>query len=107
MLSWVVRRMRSDPGTVLSLCSGMCVELYVMLELGFNIAEVLVVESSHFKCQQLVTVHGNMARVIATDVTSLHVDHIMDELQGRLLAAFASPPNTPWVQMEGAGKPES
>jgi hypothetical protein len=101
-LSRVVHRMQSPPGTVLSLCTGLCVELHVMLELGFNIREVLVVESSHFVCHALEAVHGRRIRVVSNDVLSLHIEELLELVTERLLAAFAGPTCTPWVSIRDA-----
>jgi hypothetical protein len=105
-LERVVRRLRAAPGTVLSLCSGLCVELYVMLELGYRVKEVLVVESSDFLCAMLAKTHGKRVRVIATDVTTLHIEELLDCVPVKLLAAFAGPTCTPWSCLRDDAKPK-
>ena len=106
-LAKVVKRMASAPGTVLSLCSGMCIELYVMLELGFRIREVLVVELDGEVRSMLQAVHGRLIRVIAYDVCELHIEDLLDVISEMLLAAFAGPTSRPWSNGAGFDDPTS
>ena len=99
ILSKVLKRLRSPPGVVLSLCAGLCVELYVMLELGYQVKTVLVVESSEFLCKMLKQVHGPLIQVISRDVTTLSIEELLDWVEEPLLAGFAGPTCTPWSSL--------
>ena len=101
-LAEVVNRRLMAPGYVLSLCAGLLVELYVMLELGFRVAVVLVVERSILLREMLVAVHGSRVRVLAETVEEFHQEMVAE--YGVLLAAFAGPTCTPWSRLAEAPK---
>ena len=99
VLSKVLKRLKAEPAVVLSLCAGLCVELYVMLELGFRIEEVLVIEESVILCEMLKKTHGRLVRVMGHDVVGWEEAGFLGWFPRRLLSAFAGPPCTPWSRL--------
>ena len=103
----IVSRRSLGPINMLSLCAGMCIEVAVMIELGFEVAFVHVVETSPVT-QVIAAASFPMVRLSKSGDVN---DNIACDQTCRFFAGFAGPQCIHWSRLRdnpgGYGEPGS
>ena len=87
LVSSVLARRQAGPKHVLSLCAGLLVEVAVLLELGWDVVTVYVVESEDLQRKVAKANFGDLLQFVSDDVQKA----LPDWIYTAVFACFAGP----------------
>ena len=95
-IDMVYARRCDSPKRVLSACAGLVPEIGVLLNMGWRLEEMIVVESEQWLCDKVCKMPGNFKVTVfpICDVTMISLDHPLMQLDIWLF--ICGPPCTPW-----------
>ena len=95
LVSSVLARRQAGPKHVLSLCAGLLVEVTVLLELGWDVVTVYVVESEDLQRRVAKVNFGDLLQFVSDDVRKALPDWIYSAVS----ACFVGPTCSPWSKL--------
>jgi len=98
LVSSVLARRQAGPKCVLSLCAGLLVEVAVLLELGWDVVTVYVVESEDLQRRVAKANFGDLLQFVSDDVRKA----LPDWIYTAVFACFAGPTCSPWSRLRNS-----